>query len=174
MPHIKPLAYIALLAFAACSGGGGDGEQAGPSPQPTAPAAASNAVPVLSITTSAASVDEGQSITIDASATSDADGDPITYSLQLDDPTLATLIGSDTGPVWVLKTSEVDTAASFTATVSVSDGSETALEDVALMILNYDRTPINTDWGARNDAYEYIRFRKRQTCCPAVSGRLLF
>lgn len=147
---MKHIVFASALALAACSSGGGD--DAGPPPAPVPSAA--NTAPALTITISASSVDEGQPITIDASATTDSDSDPLTYSLELDDPTLATLTGSNTGPVWVLKTSTVDTAASFTAKVSVSDGSETVSEDVALSIRNFSRTPINTDWGPRNDAYE--------------------
>ena len=152
MPHVKHSISVLALALAACSGGGGS--ESAPPPTPTPPTPTSNTAPVLSITVSASSVDEGQPITIDASGTVDADGDPLSYSLELDDPALATLTSADTGPVWVLQTSTVDATESFNVKISVSDGSETVSEDVALKINDFSRTPFNTDWGPRYDTYD--------------------
>lgn len=152
MPQTKHSICVLALAVAACSGGGGS--ESAPPPIPTPPATTSNTAPVLSITVSASSVDEGQPITIDASGTVDADGDPLSYSLELDDPALATLAGSDMGPVWALQTSLVDATTRLNAKISVSDGSETVSEEVALTIENFSRTPVNSDWGQRYDSYD--------------------
>ena len=121
---------ILLLSVMSCGGGGGGGGSPAPAPAP-----APNNTP--SITSSAVfSSDENQT-SIGTIVATDTDGDSLTYTISGSE-----ILISDSGVLTFVSAPDYETKSSYSATVTVSDGSISTTQDIEVSVLDLDENSI--------------------------------
>jgi len=126
----KSSLYILTLAFifTSCGGGGGGGSSPAPTPTP------SNQAPAIS---SSATFSAAENQTSIGSVTaSDPDGNSLTYSISGTEINI-----SSTGVLTFASAPDYETKNSYTATVTVSDGSLSATQEITVSITNENESP---------------------------------
>ncbi|MEO1660355.1 MAG: hypothetical protein AAFR51_05165 [Pseudomonadota bacterium] len=149
-----------ILTLASCSGGGSGSDivpaPSGETPPPSSDQtpSTSNTPPVLTASVSPTVLDERQTLLIEAGQSTDADGDPLTFTLDTGAlPVFGTRReGAMTG--WEIYTDEVNETATYTITVSASDGFATVSETFDITLNNYDRSPLNQTWQSVSETLD--------------------
>ena len=122
----KLLLLVTSVAFiTSCGGGGGGGSSPAPAPTP------SNQAPAIS-SSSTFSVAENQTAIGSVSA-SDADGNSLTYSISGSEINI-----SSSGVLTFSTAPDYETKTSYTATVTVSDGTDSVMQSITVSITDVD------------------------------------
>lgn len=132
--HRVVLSLIFIL-IAACSGGGGSG------PTPIVPPApVGNQPPVISVSISDTTPNEGQSFTLDASSSSDPNDDALSFSwTQSSGPVFE--ISDASAPSQTFSIPELTESSDVTFEVEVSDGELTTTRSFTVTLTNIDQFP---------------------------------
>lgn len=138
LAFLLPVRFVLFLSLAgglvACGGSGSGGSEAN-----SYGVGSTNTKPTLSLASSI-QVDENQTDVITVSA-SDADGDNLAYSLSGDDAS-AFNIDND-GVLTFVSAPDYETQNTYSVTVEVSDGSDTAAQIVSIEVLDLDEINAN-------------------------------
>lgn len=91
-------------------------------------------------------MDEGQWFVIDATRSTDSDDDELTFEIEQTGGRQLVLVPGEDG-IFTYEVPYLDADETVTFRVSVSDGEAVTTDDVAITLLNYERTPISTQWA---------------------------
>lgn len=113
-----------------------------------------NQLPVANAGPDQAGIMKGQVVTLDGTGSQDPDGDPLTFSWVLNDPAASDRSGLLDDPTAAQPTFTPDLAGVWTATVTVSDGSQTITvpDQVAITVVNKVPTAASSNVTAAADA----------------------
>ena len=147
---------LLLVTGLIVSCGGSNSPASVTEPPPTPP---SNDAPVISISVSDSSPNEGQKTTLDASGSSDSNNDTLTFSwLQKTGPNL--ILSSNNSPILEVTPPELTQNETAIIELQLTDGQITVTEEVSLTLENVDLTP-KYEINGRNfnlrtqDSYKY-------------------
>jgi len=147
---------LLLVTGLIVSCGGSNSPASVTEPPPTPP---SNDAPVISISVSDSSPNEGQKTTLDASGSSDSNNDTLTFSwLQKTGPNL--ILSSNNSPILEVTPPELTQNETAIIELQLTDGPITVTEEVSLTLENVDLTP-KYEINGRNfnlrtqDSYKY-------------------